>query len=123
MQPEQERILRTVGAWLDKQGESIFGCRNVFPGHAEWGDAASAKGNTLYLHVDRWMGASWAFCGLANKVVSVRLLSTGQDVAFTQQDPQRLLFSGLPSGPPDPDCNVFAIATEGEPVVEPWMEG
>ncbi len=122
MQPEQEKILRTVGAWLKQQGQSVFGCKSVFPGHAEWGDAASTDGKYLYLHVDRWMGEQWACGGLQNQVRSATLLSTGEPVAFEQQAPNRIIFSGLPLDPPDPNCNVFAIETEGKPDLHPWME-
>ncbi|MES1195208.1 MAG: alpha-L-fucosidase, partial [Opitutus sp.] len=48
--PEDQAILRGIGAWMNQNSESIYGCdRSPLPVQP-WG-AATRKGNRLYLHV------------------------------------------------------------------------
>jgi alpha-L-fucosidase len=48
---ESVRILKEVGKWMDKNNESIYGCRASSFGKPEWG-RYTQKGNILYAH---WM--------------------------------------------------------------------
>ncbi len=50
IEPRQAELLRQVGGWMAKYGESIYGTRGgPFP-NGRWG-GATFKGNDLYLHV------------------------------------------------------------------------
>jgi len=89
------------------------------------------RGNTLYIHVHFWPGrtpaAEWldfyppevvvAVGGLKPKVLSVRLLKTGQKVAFTQ-DEFSARFTGLPLAAPDQPATVIEVECDGEPVID-----
>ena len=51
--PESVSILKAVGKWMDKYGESIYGTSASPIGQPEWG-RCTAKGNKLYLHIFDW---------------------------------------------------------------------
>ena len=73
------------------------------------------KGNTLYMHVHFWPGETVALGGLKTKVLSARLLASGQPVEFEQEE-FRVRFKGLPKNAPDDPVTVLAIECESEPV-------
>jgi len=50
IEPRQVERLKEMGAWLEKNGESIYGTRGG-PVKPEHGIATTRKGNTIYLHV------------------------------------------------------------------------
>jgi alpha-L-fucosidase len=106
-------ILSQVGAWMDKNGQSLYGADLCHPRRCRFG-SFSRKGNTLYLHIHAWPGETVAIAGLMNKVKSASLLATGQKVAF-QQDEYRVRFTGLPAKAPDNLITTIAIECDGEP--------
>ena len=110
---ESVRILSTIGTWMDKNGQSLYGAGRCQPRRCRFG-SFSRKDNTLYLHVHFWHGETVAIAGLMNKVKSVHLLANGQKVAFTQ-DTYRVQFSGLPAKAPDEPITTIAIECDGEP--------
>ncbi|MEW6129932.1 MAG: alpha-L-fucosidase [Acidobacteriota bacterium] len=110
---ESVRILNTVGAWMDKNGQSLYGADRCQPRRCRFG-SFSRKGNTLYLHVHFWPGNTVAIAGLQNKIKSASLLATGQKVAF-KQDTYRVQFTGLPERAPDDPMTTLAIECDAEP--------
>ena len=66
------------------------------------------------LHVWFWPGETVALGGLRNKVKSARLLASGREVKFQQED-FRVRFTGLPAAPPDTLVTTIAIECDGEP--------
>ena len=58
-----------------------------------------------------------AIGGLKPKVLSARLLKTGQKVEFTQ-DEFTTRFTGLPLVAPDEPATVIEVECDGEPVVD-----
>ena len=127
---ESVEILETVGKWLDTNGKSIYGTER---GSFSWNPNANytRRGATLYIHQQYWPGGSpaaeWlpffqpatvlAIGGLKTKVKSVRLLKTGQNVPFTQ-DEFSLRLTALPSQAPDHPTTVFEVECEDEPVID-----
>jgi alpha-L-fucosidase len=110
---ESVRILNTVGRWMDKNGQSIYGADRCQPRRCRFG-SFSRRGNMLYLHVHFWPGETVTIAGLMTKVKSASLLATGQAVKF-QQDRYRVNFTGLPATPPDDPITTLAIECETEP--------
>jgi alpha-L-fucosidase len=112
--PEESiRILTTVGQWMDKNGQSIYGAERCQPRRCRFG-SFSRRGNTLYLHVHFWPGKTIAVAGLMTKVKRATLLATGQTLEF-QQDAYRVQFTGLPEKAPDDPITTLVIECDGEP--------
>jgi len=51
--PEDQAILRGIGAWMAKDSESIYGCDRTPLPVQNWG-TSTRRGNRLYLHVFNW---------------------------------------------------------------------
>jgi alpha-L-fucosidase len=109
-EPMVER-LHGVGAWLQVNGESIYGCGRAPFAADEAIGLATAKGNTVYLHVFDWPGEELAMSGLNVRVASAKMLATGDRVRV-KQDGDRLILSGLPVRAPDPWDSVIALKTK-----------
>jgi alpha-L-fucosidase len=118
---EQARRLREIGEWLRVHGQSFFGARFYPAGHCEWGGYCSFDGEFLYLPIDRWCGREFVCVGLQNRILSARLLTTGQELRFDQVTPYRAIFHDLPEQPPDPRGAVIACKIEGEPKFVPLL--
>ena len=112
------KILLESGAWLAKNREflpessrSPFGWTNTC--------ALTTRGTTIYAHMFDPPGSERELClaEIANKVLSVKNLATGEALPF-EQKPPRLLVRNLPK--PDPICTTLAIEVDGEP--KPYRE-
>ena len=107
--PQQayDRLL-PVGKWLEQNGEAVYGQVDRADGKMEWmplsgnpmGRSWTLKGNTAYFWVARWPGNSFAIGGLKSRLLKASILASGQPVEFEQQ-PDRVLFRGLPETQPD----------------------
>jgi alpha-L-fucosidase len=128
--PDTLAVLESVGKWMDTNGKAIYGTDRGQLGANVSGNF-TRRGNTLYLHQHFWPGhtpaAEWltfyqpeaviAIGGLKPKVLSARLLKTGQKVEFTQ-DEFTLRLTGLPLKAPDQPATVIEIECDGEPTVD-----
>lgn len=125
------QILKDVGRWLATNGEAIYRTEpGNFPSFGNY-DNFSRRGNTLYIHVYFWPGktpaAQWvsffrppavvAVGGVQGRVLSARLLKTGQPLAFRQDD-YSLEISELPVEPPDDPVTVIAVECDRTPGVD-----
>ena len=122
---ESVTVLEAVGKWLDTNGKAIYGAER---GDFSWNSNANytRRGNTLYIHQQYWPGhtpaADWlsyyqpqaviALGGLKPKVLSARLLKTGQKVEFTQNE-FSLRLTGLPLEAPDQPATVIEVECDG----------
>ena len=79
---ESVEILAEVGRWMDKNGESIYGCGASSLAKTDWG-RYTQKGNTIYAH--------WLYPNLGQlnakgvdgeKIKNVYLLKSGAELAF-----------------------------------------
>lgn len=88
--PEQAQLLREIGAWLAKYGESIYGTRGgpFLPG--EYG-VSTRKGNTIYLHICDWSEDVVRLPAITPQVVQSRVLGGGS--ADVRQTPEGLTVS------------------------------
>ena len=76
---EADRLTR-IGAWLSKNGESIYGTRGGPYPPGEYGVCVH-RGDTIYLHVLKWPDGALAFPPLPSRVLSARVLSGGDAIA------------------------------------------
>jgi alpha-L-fucosidase len=128
--PQSIEVLEAVGSWLDTNGKAFYGTeRGNISGNV--GSNFTRRGNTLYIHQHYWPGhtpaAEWltffqpesviALGGLKAKVLSAKLLKTGQSVQFTQDD-QSVRFVGLPLVAPDQPATVLEVECDSEPIID-----
>jgi alpha-L-fucosidase len=75
--PEQANLLREIGVWLAKYGESIYGTRGGPFKPSDYG-VSTRKDNTIYLHVLEWPDEPLKLPPLSAQVVRSRVLSGGK---------------------------------------------
>ncbi len=83
IEPRQVERLKEMGAWLAKNGESIYGTRGG-PWKPTQAVASTRKGNTIFLHVFKWDGDQIALPNASASVTSAQILG-GTKVSFQQE--------------------------------------
>lgn len=73
------RILEEIGAWIKRNGESIFGAGKADLPKPEWG-RYTQKGNKLYAHIMEQSVGPVNLLGLAGRIKKARLLKDGAEV-------------------------------------------
>jgi alpha-L-fucosidase len=128
---ESVKALEAVGSWLQVNGRAIYatdGGASVSFGNY---DNFTRKGNTLYIHVYFWPSktapAAWmefyrpevvvAVGGVQAKVLSAKVLKTGQSIPFTQTETS-VRIMGLPVNAPDELITVLEVECAQPPVVD-----
>jgi alpha-L-fucosidase len=89
IEPRQVAVLKQVGAWLDKNGESIYGTRGG-PWKPTKAIASTRKGNVIYVHVLHSASDTIKLPDFARKIKSARFLN-GDKLEFTQHDERLIL--------------------------------
>jgi alpha-L-fucosidase len=110
---ESVRILRESGAWLRRNGESIYASSRAPFSFNNWG-RVTTRGNNVYLHIWNSTGADLCFAEIKNRVHSAKFLDGGDPVAFEQKG-ERLFLRDLPVPLPDPIATTIVLEVEGEP--------
>ncbi len=82
--PAQVTVLKKMGQWMAKYGESIYGTRGGPWHNGSWG-GATQKGNIFYLHVLNWNGDSLKLPPIPEKIAQSSVL-TGGTVTVKQSD-------------------------------------
>ena len=114
--PKALELFQGVGAWIQDNGESIYGTlANPLPARPAWGDAnVSNDGKTLYLHVMEWPKDGKLFVeGLPGKATSASFLSpkaADAKIAFAQEGPNLNLT--LPGTAIDPHDTVVKVSLD-----------
>ncbi|MFN8581636.1 MAG: alpha-L-fucosidase [Gemmatimonadaceae bacterium] len=105
IQPEFVDRLKTMGAWLQSNGDAIYGTRGGPVTPRPWG-VTTQKGNRVYVHVLDWPAADDLWVPLTRPVASATFLGRSGTVRF-QQSAGGVLLSGIPAmGPSDIDTIV-----------------
>ncbi len=124
------KILDTVGEWLAVNGRAIYGTQGGASVSFGNYDNFTRRGNSLFIHVYFWPSqtpaSQWlsfyqpptvvAVGGLEAKVLSAKVVRTGQSIQFTQ-DATTLRLTGLPQVPPDGLVSVLELECDAPPVV------
>jgi alpha-L-fucosidase len=85
VQPEFIDTLRAVGAWMDKNGESIYGTRGGIIAPQEWG-VVTGKNKTLFVHILKKPGQPFIFIPkLTTKISKASVFADNATVNFKQQ--------------------------------------
>jgi alpha-L-fucosidase len=85
IQPEQVALLRQMGEWTRKNGESIYGTRGGPLSPREWG-VTTQKGNTVYLHILHWQDETLTLPPIGKRITSARLFSDKSPVKFRENE-------------------------------------
>jgi len=109
IQPEFEERLRGIGAWLQTNGEAIYGT-TYGPVQGVSNLRTTQKENTVYLHVLDWPQGELNVNGLPSHVLSATMLAGGKPLSFTQNGDH--LSIQLPPTAPDGDVTVIALKTK-----------
>jgi alpha-L-fucosidase len=116
--PEQANLLREIGTWLAKYGESFYGTRGGPFKPGDYG-ASTRKGNTIYLHIRDWMGDTLKLPAIASKVLRARVLTGGKaDVVQTAA----ALEVAVPESDRQPLDTVVALELQSSALAIPAME-
>jgi alpha-L-fucosidase len=113
-QPEVER-LAVMGAWLKKNGESIYGTTASPYKRLPFEGRATVKGRTLYLNVFTWPATGITLAGLQTPVRDALALSTGE-IIKTEKAADGTLSIPKPSLL-DPVSTVIALHLAAAPVI------
>jgi hypothetical protein len=117
MDPADIAILKGIGAWWQRNGESIRGTTRTPLAVQAWGES-TRKGNTLYLHVFGWpRDGRLVIGGLKSDTHAVRMMGTARAVplAIRRLNPLDVIIEGLPKDAPDTADSVIAVECVGEP--------
>jgi alpha-L-fucosidase len=85
IQPEFADKLKQVGAWLEKNGDTIYGTRGGPLTPRPWG-VTTRKGNKVYLHILNWQDPVLAMPRMPKKVKSATFFKDGSKVEFLEHD-------------------------------------
>jgi alpha-L-fucosidase len=112
------KILQTVGEWMDKNSESIYGTSpSPFPYEMPWG-YCTRKGNRLFLHIFDWPdNGQIELEGLNNRLLKAYMLHQPDDELKINKNGDWII--ELPDNPVDPVNSVLVAEIKGEPVVDP----
>lgn len=105
--PESLEILTQMGAWMAKNGESIYGCGPAALEKPEYG-RVTARGDRLYFHIYENTLGPLPLMGLRKENIrGLRLLATGQEVpistSWVHSDYPEIVFADLGPDPVLPD--------------------
>lgn len=95
IEPRQVDVLKQVGAWLDKNDESIYGTRGG-PWKPTKAIASTRTGKIIYLHILHSQSEAIELPDVAAKISSASLLN-GRKIGFTQQNDKLILTIPLAS--------------------------
>jgi len=112
-----QQNLREMGAWLNLNGDAIYGTQaSPFP-FLSWG-RATRKGQTLYLHIFDWPKDGKLVVPFSNKITKAVLLADSKTSLKVTNGKEKSNIQ-LPAYAPDKIAAVIAVNFEGEPVVLP----
>jgi alpha-L-fucosidase len=106
IQPEFVERLRAIGAWLEKNGESIYGTRGGPITPRPWG-VTTQKGDNIYVHILDWQDPALLLPRLGKPVVSASMLGTGDKVEVVEASYGTVL--ELPASAKDPVDNIVVL--------------
>lgn len=108
--------LHTVGNWLRVNGEAVYGkvTRSGGRSSGSFLCSCSYKNNIAYYWLWIWPNnGELRIGGYFSKLKSARIVSTGREIAF-EQDEAKIILKGLTEADRDPHANVGIIAFEFE---------
>jgi alpha-L-fucosidase len=113
-------ILEKVGAWMGRNGESIYGTSACPWGELPWG-RCTVKGEKVYLHVFDWpQEGELSLVGLKNEVKRAYLLRDSSRALEVSREEGKLSVR-LPGEPVDEEDTVVVLEIAGQAEVDAPM--
>lgn len=106
IQPEFVERLKAIGAWLDKNGESVYGTRGGPITPRPWG-VTTQKENKIFVHILDWQDNALLLPKVPRQILSASLLGTGDKVEIVEADYGTVL--KLPASARDPVDNIVVM--------------
>jgi alpha-L-fucosidase len=85
IQPEHQELLKQMGEWLSKNGETIYGTRGGPLTARDWG-VTTQKGNKVYVHILKWFDESLVIPSWGKKIKSAKLFQDKSPIRFLEND-------------------------------------
>jgi alpha-L-fucosidase len=85
IQPDHIALLKQMGEWLAKNGETIYGTQGGPLSAREWG-VCTQKGERVFIHILNWQDESLLIPSWGKRVKSAKLFSSGTPIKFVQND-------------------------------------
>jgi alpha-L-fucosidase len=116
------KILKSVGEWMDKNSESIYGTSpSPFPAEFPWG-FCTKKGDLLYLHVFDWPADGiLKLEGLNNRIRNAQMLTDKAEKLKVNRDESGRWLISLPVSQPDAVDSVVVAQIAGPPDIDPLV--
>ncbi len=115
---ETVKIFNSVGPWIRRNAESIYGTSASPFGELKWG-YCTIRDNRVYLFIRDWpQDKKLTVSGLRNEVRSAYFLAGGSEKIIVTKNDNDIIIS-LPAAPPDFPFSVVALETDGPPQVDP----
>jgi len=111
--PEFATRLHSVGDWLAKYGDSIYGTRGGPIPPADWG-VTTQREDRIYVHILDWHAPLLALPPIDKKILSARSLIEGSPVTFTQNADGVVL--KLPPAGKDETDRVIVLMVAAKPM-------
>jgi alpha-L-fucosidase len=114
------KILKSVGEWMDKNSESIYGTSpSPFPAELPWG-FCTRNGDLLYLHVFDWpVDGILKLEGLNNRIGNAYMLTDKSGKLKVSRDKSDQWLISLPESRPDTINSVIVLQIAGPPDIDP----
>ena len=123
-----ETRLKTMGDWLKKNGEAIYGIEaGPYPYEISWGTITQRKGKdstSLYLNVVEWpKDGKFTLFGVDNDVLNASLLATGEALEFKSEvdgsSGHHIITLEVPESAPDEYVSVIKLVVSGAVSMDP----
>lgn len=85
IQPDHAGLLKNIGEWLTKYGETVYGTRGGPVSARQWG-VTTQKGNTVYVHILNWQDETLVIPSWGEKIKSARMFIDKAPVKFTENE-------------------------------------
>ncbi|MBC9798202.1 alpha-L-fucosidase [Sinomicrobium sp. FJxs] len=109
--PRDKVILDSIGKWMHKNGESIYGAAPSGLPLQNWG-VTTQKGDKIYLHVFRWpRDGKLVVGGLGGKIRKARLLASPSKKLTTETSGATDMIVKTPAAMPDKVNTVIVLET------------
>jgi alpha-L-fucosidase len=114
IEARQVELLKQVGDWVKPRGEAIYGTRGGPFSNGNWG-GSTHRGDKVYVFARDWQGDKLRLQALPQKVLSVKRVTAGGDVAFKQTE--KGIDLTLAADQRDPFFTVIALTVD-KPVAD-----